>query len=56
MSNDDAKEAVVEKDVEGDGGEGGDGKEIHEEEEEIPHLVPIETPSKKPKLEVSAVN
>lgn len=26
-----------------------------EEEEEIPQLVPIESPSKKPKLEVSAV-
>lgn len=30
-------------------------KEV-EEEEEIPQLVPIETPSKKPKLEVSAVH
>ncbi|KAG7325174.1 hypothetical protein KOW79_011490 [Hemibagrus wyckioides] len=54
VNNDDAKEAVVEKDVEGDGGEGGDdGKEIHEEEE-IPQLVPIETPSKKPKLEATS--
>lgn len=28
--------------------------EEEEKEEEIPQLVPIETPSKKPKLEVSA--
>lgn len=37
--------------VEGGGDDKGD-----EEEEEIPQLVPIKSPSKKPKLEVSAGN
>ncbi|KAI5623194.1 ribosomal L1 domain-containing protein 1, partial [Silurus asotus] len=44
-----AKEAVAEKDVKLDGGD--DGGENVKEEEEIPQLVPIESPSKKPKLE-----
>lgn len=40
-------------------GEGEEKKKAEEEEgedEEIPQLVPIETPSKKPKLEVGAVH
>ncbi|XP_046708983.1 ribosomal L1 domain-containing protein 1 [Silurus meridionalis] len=44
-----AKEAVAEKDVKLDGGDD-DGENV-KEEEEIPQLVPIESPSKKPKLE-----
>lgn len=32
-----------------------ENEEEEEEEEEIPQLVPIATPTKKPKLEVSAV-
>ncbi|KAB5555498.1 hypothetical protein PHYPO_G00034910 [Pangasianodon hypophthalmus] len=44
--HDDTKEAIAEKDV-----KPGDGDE---EEEEIPQLVPIESPSKKPKLEATS--
>ncbi|XP_060715959.1 ribosomal L1 domain-containing protein 1 [Tachysurus vachellii] len=48
VNNDDAKEGKAEQVVESD------GEEKAEEEEDMPKLVPIESPSKKPKVEAAS--